>query len=337
MSEVSVIVPVYNAEPYLRRCVDSILGQTFKDFELILVDDGSTDLGGCICDEYALKDSRVKAIHKENGGISSARNMGLDNSCGSWIMFCDDDDSVKPNWIEVLINGAKYNQDRLVMCQYAEVSIDGKERIQEINGLENITLLEKKDYYMVYKSKYAGFVWNRIFNADIIRKSKIYFDETVKMYEDILFCCEYLKNVNYKMLYIPICGYRFIDNNGQSKSRVYYSREYEEYNECKRYYFIRKQIMDEEQIKEYCNNEFWKYYNLCIIDMYEKSDATKDEKYKCINEILKDDAFRDALREADDITCGKKLRFILGLKNARMLILYHYGMIYLGKIKNRLV
>ena len=89
---ISVIVPVYNAEKYLSRCMDSILVQTFTCFELLLVDDGSTDCSGRICDEYAKRDTRIRVIHKENGGVSSARNLGLDNAKGEWICFCDSDD-----------------------------------------------------------------------------------------------------------------------------------------------------------------------------------------------------------------------------------------------------
>ncbi|MGN0202626.1 MAG: glycosyltransferase family 2 protein, partial [Candidatus Cryptobacteroides sp.] len=93
--KISVIVPVYNAESTIRRCVDSILAQTFTDFECLLIDDGSKDRSGEICDEYAAKDSRVRVFHKENGGVSSARNVGLDNAKGEWVTFVDSDD-----WID---------------------------------------------------------------------------------------------------------------------------------------------------------------------------------------------------------------------------------------------
>ena len=101
--KISVIIPVYNAEKYLRRCVDSILAQIFTDFELLLIDDGSKDKSGVICDEYAKKDNRVKVFHKENGGVSSARNLGLDNARGEWIGFIDSDDMVKPEYLDGLI------------------------------------------------------------------------------------------------------------------------------------------------------------------------------------------------------------------------------------------
>lgn len=99
-SLISVIIPVYNVEKYLRRCIYSILTQTFTDFELLLVDDGSTDSSRAICDEYARKDSRVRVFHKENGGPSSTRNVGIDNSKGNFLFFCDSDDYLNSNHLQ---------------------------------------------------------------------------------------------------------------------------------------------------------------------------------------------------------------------------------------------
>lgn len=115
MPEISIIVPVYNVEKYLPRCIDSILAQTFTNFELILVDDGSPDNCGAICDEYAQKDSRVVVIHKENQGVSSARNRGLDVAQGKYIMFCDSDDKVDARWCELLHKAITRNPDAWVV------------------------------------------------------------------------------------------------------------------------------------------------------------------------------------------------------------------------------
>ena len=110
MPKISVIVPVYNVEAYLKRCVDSILAQTYTDFELILVDDGSPDNCPAMCDEYALQDRRVKVIHQQNGGLSAARNAGIDwgfqNSNSEWFSFVDSDDCVHPKYLEALLNAA---------------------------------------------------------------------------------------------------------------------------------------------------------------------------------------------------------------------------------------
>ncbi len=103
MPQISIIVPVYNIEKYFHRCVDSILSQTFTDFELLLINDGSNDNSGAICDEYAAKDARIRVFHKENGGVSSARNLGLDNAKGEWITFVDSDDYVKPDYLSNLL------------------------------------------------------------------------------------------------------------------------------------------------------------------------------------------------------------------------------------------
>lgn len=126
ISQISVIVPVYKVEPYLRRCVDSILGQTFTDFELILVDDGSPDKCPDICDEYAQKDNRVHVIHQENGGLSVARNAGIDwaftNSDSRWLSFVDSDDWVHPELLQSLYNAVIQNNVNIAVCGYIETS-----------------------------------------------------------------------------------------------------------------------------------------------------------------------------------------------------------------------
>ena len=118
MPKVSIIVPVYKAEAYLHRCVDSILAQTFTDFELLLIDDGSPDRSGEICDEYAQKDSRIRVIHKENGGVSSARQRGLDEAVGEYTIHVDSDDWVEPNMLEELYKKAKQDDADIVICDY---------------------------------------------------------------------------------------------------------------------------------------------------------------------------------------------------------------------------
>ena len=125
MPKISVIVPVYKVEAYLQECVDSILAQTFEDFELILVDDGSPDNCGAICDAYAGKDSRVKVIHQENQGLSGARNTGIEASKGEFLTFVDSDDMVSPQYLEVLINLFCDNTD-VAVCGFKSF-LDGTE------------------------------------------------------------------------------------------------------------------------------------------------------------------------------------------------------------------
>ena len=125
MPKISVIVPVYNVEPYLHRCVDSILVQTHTDFELILVDDGSPDNCGVICDEYAQKDSRIHVIHQQNGGLSAARNAGIDwafaNSDSQWLSFIDSDDWVHPCFLEYLYRAVQETDAKVSACGIRKV------------------------------------------------------------------------------------------------------------------------------------------------------------------------------------------------------------------------
>ncbi|MDT2638331.1 glycosyltransferase family 2 protein [Enterococcus dongliensis] len=146
MCEISIIVPVYNVEKYLKKCVDSILNQTFKDFELILVDDGSPDSSGAICDQYAEKDSRVKVIHKKNGGLSDARNAGIEVAKGKYLGFIDSDDYIAEDMYELLHNNIVRENADLSICGiydvYQERQAIKKERIKRtVTSLEAMVLI----------------------------------------------------------------------------------------------------------------------------------------------------------------------------------------------------
>ena len=127
---ISVIVPVYNVENYLPRCLDSIINQTYTNLEILLVDDGATDNSGKLCDEYAQKDNRIRVFHKENGGVSSARNMGLDNATGEYIAFVDSDDYIDKCMYEIMLNSSVQNNADIVVCGYLSQSIKTKKAAQ---------------------------------------------------------------------------------------------------------------------------------------------------------------------------------------------------------------
>ena len=125
MPKLSVIVPVYNTEKYLRECIDSILAQTFTDFELILVDDGSTDGSGVLCDSLAQTDDRIRVIHKENGGLSDARNAGLVQAKGTWLLFVDGDDYVEPDAMAHMQSLLEQHHAQIIHCCLRNVYVDG--------------------------------------------------------------------------------------------------------------------------------------------------------------------------------------------------------------------
>lgn len=196
---VSVIVPVYKAEKWLHRCVDSILAQTMEDFELLLIDDGSPDSSGEICDEYAVKDSRVRVFHKENGGVSSARNLGLDNAHGEWISFVDSDDWVEVDYLAGLTE--KLDADFIT------------------GGLKDtLGNVYKEESQCFYNDEIGDFI--RLHNADIfirsacaklikynfIKENILKFDEQLRFCEDTFFVKEFLLKCQSVRL-MDKCGY----------------------------------------------------------------------------------------------------------------------------------
>lgn len=174
MCEISIIVPVYNVERYLDRCIKSILNQTFKNFELILVDDGSPDGCGKICDNYARIDSRIRVIHKENGGLSSARNAGLDIARGKYIGFVDSDDYIHERMYEILLKEAENNSSDIVICKFKEVfdNIKIDEEINENIDIYNFNNVEALG--QLYGSNAIDFVvsWNKIYDKRIFESER---------------------------------------------------------------------------------------------------------------------------------------------------------------------
>ena len=169
MPTISVIVPVYKVEKYIHRCVDSILGQTFTDFELILVDDGSPDGSPVICDEYAAKDSRVVVIHQENGGLSAARNAGSDwafaNSDSQWLTFIDSDDWVHPEYLELLLKAAEDSDLPISVCGFART--DGEMTHIEPEELAPV-YLDTEDFY-INNNVNATIAWGKLYKKELFK------------------------------------------------------------------------------------------------------------------------------------------------------------------------
>ena len=172
MPKISVIVPVYNVEKYLHRCINSILAQTFTDFELLLIDDGSKDNSGAICDEYATRDSRVRVFHKENGGASSARNQGLDNASGEWIAFVDSDDYVLHDFMETYMMMCKDYTDLCICGITPDYSISADYKIEKasIDYEGNI----KDALLLLLNCQMIGSLCNKLFKRTIIESNSLY-------------------------------------------------------------------------------------------------------------------------------------------------------------------
>lgn len=185
MPKVSIIVPVYKAEKYLHRCIDSILAQTFTDWECILVDDGSPDGSGAICDEYAAKDARIRVIHKENGGVSSARNMAMGIITGKWLTFVDSDDCLYNNALQRWIGVAENNNLDLTQCHFNREFTAGQVVNYETEVLSAIEYADSENYLTC--------VWGTLFKTSIIQEHSLRFNEKIRLGEDQIFLLNYMQ------------------------------------------------------------------------------------------------------------------------------------------------
>lgn len=216
---VSIVVPVYKVEKYLTECIDSILAQTFTDFELILVDDGSPDNSGKICDDYAARDSRIRVFHKENGGVSSARNFGIDNALGEWITFVDSDDFISSTFLyEMYAPVAKDKTLSFVCCGCVNYSDGGT-----ITPNQQYDTFGGDDKSFVFEN-FRGLVFSKFFRKDILEKHNLKFDERIKLAEDYIFTLEYIFHIE-RYAFVSGTGYFYRYREGSatnSKGRIPY-------------------------------------------------------------------------------------------------------------------
>lgn len=210
---ISVIVPVYKTEKYIHKCLDSIINQTFKNFELILVDDGSPDRSGAICDEYAEKDERIKVIHKENEGVSIARNAGIELAKGEWIYFVDSDDWIDNDLLATFVKNISENIDLYFIGLQAE-TINSYITV----SINDCIFVDKKEAIKhIYNKRLLGVTWNKLFNSKKIKEYNIRFNINLNSYEDELFTLDYCKNINcIKTINYSGYHYRYV-NSGLSK------------------------------------------------------------------------------------------------------------------------
>lgn len=211
---VSIIVPVYNAEKVLRRCVDSILNQEYTDFELILVDDGSKDSSGAICDAYAAADERVRVVHKENSGVSDTRNLALDLAQGTYIQFLDSDDWITADATKLFVRTAEENDCDLVVSDFYRVV---GERVSRKGDIEDDKILSREEFagHMMENPAdyYYGVLWNKLYRRDIIEKHHIRMDSDVRWCEDFLFNLEYILHAE-RFLALQVPLYYYVKTEG---------------------------------------------------------------------------------------------------------------------------
>ena len=204
---VSIIIPVYNVQAYLRECLDSVLAQTYTDIEVILVDDGSTDKSGIICDEYREKDRRVRVCHKQNAGVSAARNTGIELAGGEYLVFVDSDDCIHPELVEMYMQTVK--PDITVLCEYT-TDFEQWKKFTEDSSDKKVVHVSRQEFMQLFDEDYINSPVNKIYQAKVIRDHQIVFPEDLDLGEDLLFNLAYLSKAqtSYVILQNPFYYYR---------------------------------------------------------------------------------------------------------------------------------
>lgn len=311
MPKISIIVPVYKAEIYLRRCVDSILAQSFTDFELILVDDGSPDNCPEICDAYAVRDNRVKVIHKKNAGVSSARNTGMDLAQAKYIMFCDSDDYVDSDWCKVLYETILTHPTSFVVSNFMRVC-EGKTKTH----FPQFQCMETEiSYYEMFCMGLSGSTWNKIYDHKILKVHNINFNPNIYIAEDVDFnvrYCQYCNNI----LYIDKPLYYYNDTPNSALNS--YHADWLGLHLFP--FYIRVPLIEKEHIGDYCDSWLSTFINAFQVTFDKRNKVSFLSKLRYNQRMLNTKEFQYCL---DHATGAKENPLVLKLLKTRNYYLFY--------------
>ncbi|RFU65822.1 glycosyltransferase family 2 protein [Peribacillus glennii] len=311
-SLVSIIMPVYNAEKYLSKCIDSILNQSYKNLELILVNDGSKDKSGFICDEYAKNDHRITVIHQENSGPSAARNNGIKAAQGTYIQFVDSDDSMEADMTKNLVE-AMNNTVQLVLCGYHSIELnDGNTTITKRVPLTQGTLQHTEFiecFGELYNNQMINPLWNKLYVKDIIKEFNISFIEELNMGEDLLFNLAYIKVCGQiSVITDPLYNYIIFNNNSLTRS---FKKGYFE-NQQMLFRQIRDLLQETNSYtgvnRDFVEATYAKSIVRCFSNLFhDGSNLTTNEQKGQISNIINDDYVRENFLYFKDGNLQKQL------------------------------
>lgn len=318
---ISIIVPVYNVQQYLSKCIESILNQTMKNFELILINDGSNDKSPEICDKYSLKDSRIEVIHKENEGVSIARNTGINISKGKYIVFADSDDYVDENWCYEMYKAIINNNKNMIMTGITIYNTRSNNNI--INKLNlisdiNISRIKKKDFFILYKKQLINSPCNKIYITKIIKDNNVRFKENLRLGEDLLFNLEYLKFMDEDIIILNKSLYNYILTDKESLDNKYYEHLFEIYNKLysELYAYM---VLFNTDIKKYEVSFYSSYLSMLmrvLHNTFNKENKTSFfHKINLNSKILRSKEFRMCIEKFNRNDCNKIHLLILSSGN----------------------
>lgn len=315
---VSIIVPVYNVENYLNKCLTSLIEQSFENFEVILINDGSTDNGGKICDAFVERDKRFHVLHTENNGVSHARNLGIDLSKGKYIVFVDSDDWAEPSFLNDFIKKIPTDNDDFLILQNAIDSFENND-VNKFNFRNQKYRLDK-DFFTLFHNEQDfeyGYPWNKFFVRDIIISNNLKFDIDKQLFEDEEFYYNYLKYIN-NVVTVDTNNYHYVSRPNSAIKKAWIIDHYlmklnmkiDLFN-----FFLEKKYINEKQFDELCS----KYFNNVIYSLYKEHIYNKEGNDRISNMKKLSPALRKLLKYSN--LNNKRIMFVLkliGMKQYRL-------------------
>ncbi len=329
MATISIIVPIYKVEKYVEDCVRHLTAQTCRDVEILLVDDGSPDNSGAICDRLAATDSRIRVLHKPNGGVSSARNLGLEQASGDYVVFCDADDYPAPDWCEKLLAGMELPNADLAVCEvhlFTDEGVIGT--ISFPKDTEN-GVLPKSAIWPLYTARLSNGPWNKMYRKRILDENGLRFDTTLKHGEDFYFILKYIDLMPGGIAPVkhPLYYYRQ-DNAGSATSKFMPAM----WEQKKVIYALFESILqkysDDYRTVEPTFNSWYADLIASILEnnMLPGNPVSTKERIAMNSRILRDPACRNAVKKANTEAISKR--------NLSLMKLRTYLPIYLiGKLR----
>lgn len=331
---ISVIVPVYNSQEHIARCIDSICAQTYDNFELILIDDGSTDQSGMICDIYAEKDSRIRVFHQSNSGAASARNKGIQLAKGKYLMFCDSDDMVSSMWMERLIAYME-KSDVLPIGAYCDnVKQLGKYKRMSVPDSQ---IMDSSNYFLYNQAGIAGFLCNALYCREVVVDNKIRIREKHSCgdyNEDLIFALTYITKIK-KIVYTGYTDYLYASHeNSLSKSySLYYFEKHQEKYLLWSEFIRSHSMLNQKQMQCELASKMLYYFLRALqmeIDNVRLNNSLK--VYRRFAAIVKSEVLQECVNVADSSSENKHI--IACIKKRKILQLWLFYL--LVKMKGRL-
>lgn len=334
----SIICPVYNAGNYLKAAIESVLYQNYMFWELILIDDGSTDGSGNLCDDYAKKDQRIRVIHGKNQGVSAARNAGIKLACGEWILFLDSDDYFEKNALHILNDSMLEEEtDMIIFNHYVNVEDRSyKHTIESVKNFKyNRNFIESRilpgmlnicDWKKEKQINVLPFVWNKAYKREVLKEHEIMFYEELRIWEDKIFWLLYMKNIK-NILFVDCALYHYVQAKKERLSGKYVPEIFQ--NVVTIFIIMKENFEDLYDMDSYYSNE---YYYRVIMNLIER--AAERNNYKDFSMIIKENLcipqVKKWLLNVDAEKCWRDMKN----KNNDVIVRKFYFQI---KLKNRIM